>query len=396
MAFPFLIQGANVVVVIGNTSHTISKTHITYDKVVAAIKAGDWELVKDVIEPKKVVLSYGRGNVTIEGETLLWKGKELNTGLATRMIQMLQEGFPIEPMVNFMENLMSNPSKRSVQELYGFLEKSNLPITPDGHFLAYKKVRADYKDVHSGTFDNSVGQVCKMERNEVDDDKDRTCSTGLHFCSMSYLSCFGGERVMILKIDPSKVVSIPSDYNDAKGRTCEYEVIGELNVDPDKAFTESVQETAVGSQPIFKKKVLATKTGTSDFYRGYTDGFTGADYADIDTLAYHDGYVKGDDAELEQYRYVGVVAAKKVVEPKKGSTPFYRGYTDGFRNNEYNTSFSNWTDQRNYEEGFDKGQQADLLDEDAQYEYTQYTDVVPKMVTVTLTPGQAWPFPTKG
>ena len=137
-----------------------------------------------------------------------------------------------------MENLMSNPSHRSVQELYGFLEKGELPITPDGHFLAYKKVRGDYTDCHTGKMDNSVGKVLEMERNAVDDDKDRTCSSGLHFCSKSYLANFGGERTVIVKINPRDVVSIPSDYNNAKGRTCRYEVIGELNVEPGKAFTK--------------------------------------------------------------------------------------------------------------------------------------------------------------
>ena len=244
MAYPFIVQGNNIVVVIGNKSHTVSKTHITYTKVLDAIKAGDWETVKDVIEPKKMVLNYGAGNVSIQGEKLFWKGDELNTGLARRMIQMLQEGFPIEPMVNFMENLYANPSKRAVTELYGFLEKNNLPITPDGHFLAYKKVRANFFDVHSGTMDNSVGRVVEMERNKVDDNKDQTCSTGLHFCGMSYLSSFGGERTVIVKVNPRDVVSIPSDYNEAKGRACRYEVIGELGVEPEEAFTAPVQENA--------------------------------------------------------------------------------------------------------------------------------------------------------
>lgn len=246
MSYPYLIQGNNITVVIGNKPHTISKTHITYTKVLDAIKANDWDMVKDIIEPKKVVLNYGKGNVSVQGETLYWKGKVLNTGLAIRMIAMLQEGFPIEPMVNFMENLYQNPSKRAVTELYGFLEKNNLPITPDGHFLAYKKVRADYLDVHSGTMDNSVGKVVEMERHEVDDNKDNTCSTGLHFCGQSYLKSFGGDRVVIVKINPADVVSIPSDYNDAKGRACRYEVIGEVGVNPTDAeeFTQPVQENA--------------------------------------------------------------------------------------------------------------------------------------------------------
>ena len=254
MSYPFLIQGSNITVIIGNTPHTISKTHITYEKVKEAIKAGDWETVKDIIEPKKMVLNYGKGHVAIKGETLYWKDKELHSALATRMIAMLQEGFPIEPMVAFMENLMANPSRQAVAELYGFLEKNNLPITPDGHFLAYKKVREDYLDCHSGTMDNSVGKIVEMERNEVDDNRNNTCSAGLHFCSHSYLAHFGGARTVIVKINPRDVVSIPSDYNDAKGRACRYEVIGEVGVNPEDEveFTQSVQENANGNfaQPV--------------------------------------------------------------------------------------------------------------------------------------------------
>lgn len=242
MSYPFVIQGNNVTVVIGNKPHTISKTHVSYQKVVDAIKSGAWDVVKEIIDPKKVLLNYGQGHVSIQGDKLFWKGEEFNGALARRMITMLQDGFDVTPFVLFMENLFQNPSKRAVDELYGFLEKNDLPITPDGHFLAYKKVREDFKDVYSGTMDNSPGQVVEMERNHVDDNKDNTCSTGLHFCGMSYLSCFGGHRTVIVKVNPRDVVSIPSDYNGAKGRACRYEVVGELGVDPEEAFDKPVQE----------------------------------------------------------------------------------------------------------------------------------------------------------
>lgn len=315
MSFPYLIQGSNVTVVIDNVPHTISKTHITYQKVVDAIKAGEWESIRDIISPKKMVLNYGKGFVSIVGDTLYWKGEELHNSLTSRMIEMLKEGFSVEPLANFMENLMMNPSKRAVTELYGFLEKNNLPITPDGYFLAYKRVRGDYKDCHSGTMDNSVGRYVEMDRNKVDDDRDRTCSTGLHFCSHSYLSHFGGERTVIVKIHPADVVSIPSDYNDAKGRTCAYEVVGEIDnkVEDGVEFTKPVQSNAnsVKREP---------KTGSTPFYRGYTDGYFGGDYnpgdywSMSDQNAYEEGYEKGqmhgDDGYDERYRYVQ--PAKKV------------------------------------------------------------------------------------
>jgi len=257
MSYPFLIQGNNIVVVIDNKPHTINKTHITYQRVVDAIKAGDWDTVKDVIEPKKVVLEYGQGNVAVQGDKLFWKGEEMHNALSNRMIQMLQDGFPIEPMIQFMENLMQNPSKRAVTELYGFLEKNSLPITPDGHFLAYKKVKGDYKDCYTGTMDNSVGSVVEMERNRVDDDQNRTCSTGLHFCSRDYLNHFGGDRVVIVKINPRDVVSIPNDYNDSKGRACRYEVVDEIDKEKaDEAFAKSVQATAAPTASVLTEEDL--------------------------------------------------------------------------------------------------------------------------------------------
>ena len=257
MAFPYLIQGKNIVVIIDNQPHTVTSTHIGYEKLKQAIKDNDWDAVKQVVDPAREILSYGAGHVAVQGSKVFYKEREMSGVLTNRLIEMYQDGFPVEPLIMFMENLMQNPSKRAVEELYGFLEKGNLPLTPDGYFLAYKKVRKDFLDCHSGTMDNSPGKIVEMERNEVDDDQNRTCSAGLHFCSKEYLPHFGGHdsRTVILKINPRDVVSIPTDYNNAKGRACRYEVIGELGVHPDEAFIAPVQVEA------------ATDTATADLIR---------------------------------------------------------------------------------------------------------------------------------
>ena len=286
MSFPYIVQGSNITVVIGTTPHTISKSHVAYSKLLNAIKANDWDTVQDIIEPKKAVINFGQGNIEIEGDKIFWKGREMHNALTKRMVAMIQEDFPIEPLAAFMENLMQNPSKRAVNELYGFLEKNTLPITPDGCFLAYKKVRGDYLDCHSGTVlnkpavymaDEDVAMltaasgknnevsveivdgvtVVSMERNLVDDDQNRTCSTGLHFCSKDYLDHFGGERIVVLKINPRDVVSIPTDYNDSKGRACRYEIVDEIDKDKaDEAFAKSVQEAAEREASAIAEKEL--------------------------------------------------------------------------------------------------------------------------------------------
>jgi len=295
MSYPYLIQGSNITIVIKNKPHTISKTHPTYEKVKQAIKDGKWDVVENIIDPKQMVLNYGSGHLSIKGEKMYWKGTEFHNAMSKRMFAMLQEDFPIEPLVLFMENLMQNPSYRAVNELFGFLEKNSLPITPDGHFLAYKKVRGDFKDIHSGTFDNSVGAVCEMERNAVDDNKEQTCSAGLHFCSEQYLPNFGSGRhsddhVMILKINPRDVVSIPVDYNNSKGRCCRYEVIGEVGLDAEDSteFTAPVQSNANSV------KVKEPKVGSGEYVRGYENGYNGdGSFNQNGTDNYDEGYTDG-------------------------------------------------------------------------------------------------------
>jgi hypothetical protein len=246
------MQGKNIILVIGGKSHTISKeTHINYGKIVDALKAKDLATLQELVDPKTALVNFGKGNISIEGSVVYWKGTPFHNALSSRMVEMYQDGFPIEPMINFMENLMSNPSKRSVDQVYGFLEKNSLPITEDGHFLAYKKVSHNYMDIHTSSIDNGIGQTPTMDRNMVDDNPDSLCSSGLHFCSESYLNHFGssGQPVMILKINPADVVSIPADYNGAKGRCCKYEVVGKVNGDPKDAFSSVVNQDYSPKKP---------------------------------------------------------------------------------------------------------------------------------------------------
>ena len=226
--YPYLITGNAVVVVINNKQYTLSKGNIGFDALVEAIKEGRWEDVPALASPVVAVRKFSNGFVDVIDGQVTYDGQPIHSVLSQKILDMFEQGFDINPLTNFMQNLYTNPSKRAVDELFGFLESGNMPITEDGYFLAYKKVREDYTDVHSGKFDNSVGKVVSMPRNQVDDNKDNTCSAGLHFCSFDYLKSFGGSRIMILKINPADVVSIPSDYNQQKGRTWRYTVIGEV------------------------------------------------------------------------------------------------------------------------------------------------------------------------
>jgi len=213
----------------------VSQDNPNFSEIMEIVKADSPDAEERIHELVDAAMNAAKQEIVIEGVVIrddgvvTLDGHPLDNSLSRRMLRMRDEGFDLKPMARFLVRLGKNPSYRARQELYTFLEVGQLPLTPDGSFLAYKIVRPDYMDYHSGTFDNKVGCVVSMPRSEVDDDSGHTCSAGLHFCSLDYLQHFGGRdgHVMILKVDPADVVSIPADYNNTKARCCRYEVVGE-------------------------------------------------------------------------------------------------------------------------------------------------------------------------
>jgi hypothetical protein len=169
-------------------------------------------------------------SLSIQDGILRYKGRALDNYVARKLIESVKEGFIANnPLIPFIDKLMQNPSNRAVQQLYPFLEKGNIALAPNGNFVAFKAIRANWTDIHSGTFDNSIGQEVWVNRNEVDEDPDVTCSHGLHVCSYDYLPHFAHAdgHVIIVEVNPADVVAIPRDYNDTKMRVCRYVVVDE-------------------------------------------------------------------------------------------------------------------------------------------------------------------------
>lgn len=225
-------------VLIDGKTYTVGKDTKNFDKIVECLKNKDYDNLMPLIDPRKALADYTHGTFEIKSGEFYRKGVVVKTALSERIISMYEQGFPIEPMVLFIENLYKNPSKTAVDELYGFLEENNLPITDDGHFIAYRRVTKDYKDCYTKTIDNSVGQEVSMERHLVEDNRNTDCAQGLHFASMAYLtySGYGGydNPIMLMKINPADVVSIPKYYKNSKGRCCKYVIIGEVGTEKDK------------------------------------------------------------------------------------------------------------------------------------------------------------------
>ena len=230
MSVPFMWVDGNLTVILKNKAHQVIPDHTNYKLILEALPTATEDELLELVDIEKAITTFSDGQVSIVNGKVMFEGEEVHGSISKRIIEFMSKGLPFEPLVKFLENLMENPSMQSQQELYDFLEHENLPITEDGCFLAYKAVSSDFKDKWKGTFDNKVGQVCEMRRAKVDDNRGRGCSAGLHAGALNYVANYGsvdaGDNIVIVKINPEDVVSVPSDCNCEKLRTCKYEVVG--------------------------------------------------------------------------------------------------------------------------------------------------------------------------
>jgi len=260
----YILGADSLTVFVKGKPYTVNRSAEIFKATLDAIKKNDPEAFLSAVNMRQNIVNEFKQvtGIEIRGNRLYFNDREVNSLISIRVMEMMKFGLDVSPMVNFIKNLMENPSKRAVDETFGFVQACNLPVTEDGCILAYRRVQDNYMDVHSSSVPNkpadlftaeeinsmpiqcgskdevtvdidsaSGGTVVYMDRNMVDEDKDNTCSYGLHFCSYDYLKSFSGKKTIVVKINPKDIVAIPSDYNNAKGRTCRYEIWDEINTD---------------------------------------------------------------------------------------------------------------------------------------------------------------------
>ena len=254
----YIISNSGVVcAVAGGKSYTFDKGHQNYSSLLTYLKNGNLEHFEASYDVASTIEHYCEGYVHVDRGSLTWQGVPMPELFTDRILKMRQEGFNIDPMLNFLNNMNDNPSDQAIVELFDFMENQHLPITDDGNFLAYKAVDENFKDLYSGNFDNSVGSEVSVSRESVDSDRDRGCSHGLHVGSIGYVSSYGsvdiqnktkenddngGNQIVICKVNPRDVVSVPTCSKFQKLRCCQYEVVSLFS----DIFDTSVHMTDAG------------------------------------------------------------------------------------------------------------------------------------------------------
>jgi hypothetical protein len=223
MKVNYHLLASSIVLNHAGKTFSIPKGDVRFEKIIQAIRDNDDAKVIELMDAGNMYLKFG---LTLKDGLIELDGDLLPESLSHRIIALVEANLPPQIMLNFWKNLKANPSFNSRKMLYQFLSHNGHPLTEDGCFIAYRGVTEDFKDVHTKTFDNKPGSVCSVERSEVDDNPNNTCSHGLHVACFDYAKGFGPKLVEV-KVNPRDVVTVPVDYNGTKMRVCRFEVLAE-------------------------------------------------------------------------------------------------------------------------------------------------------------------------
>lgn len=183
--------------------------------------------------------------VSVSGGQIYFDGDRVDNALTKAIVRFIEEGVEDwKPLVRFFEKVADNPQEHSRTQLYEWLDRHEFTIAENGDIVGYKGCKGTIEEplsIHfgpgivdgvrmNGHLPNKPGSIIEIERSAVHHDPAVGCSTGLHVGTYEYASSFSQGVLLEVHVNPTDVVSVPTDCNWAKVRTCRYEVIKAISV----------------------------------------------------------------------------------------------------------------------------------------------------------------------
>jgi hypothetical protein len=227
--------------------HSATDQHPAWDRIIQAVMAEDASVYRlfDVGAVAAEAFKRLSDRVTISGGKIYFDSEEMDGALEEQISRFVEADSEEDwlPLIKFYEKVMTNLNQHTREQLYRWLNRQQISITEDGDFIAYKGVRPRNANdgfewesisagraivngtVYSGNIPNDVDAIVEMPRGEVQHDPRVGCHTGLHAGTWAYAKNFSQGAVLRVAINPRDVVSVPTDCDDAKLRTCRYTVL---------------------------------------------------------------------------------------------------------------------------------------------------------------------------
>lgn len=285
--YPYIVSEDTATLLYEGKPYTLNSSHANFTLFKSALIAGDFEMATNYLDIKKQIKEFADGELKVENGSVYYYGTPLHGKVVDKLLELLESGMKVgNPFVKFVKNLLDNPSNSSVEELYDFLSYKSLAIDEDGYVIGYKGVASDGWSLSGNTqttvlqgevnergqIMNRVGDTVEVMRRSVDDNRQNSCSHGLHIGSFDYAKSWAGAsgKLLLVRFNPADAVSVPLDSCCQKLRVSKYEVLEEIEVEDDSEITEP-------------------------FYGVYTDGNINEDND------YNDDYDDEEEYEDEEY-----------------------------------------------------------------------------------------------
>lgn len=273
---------SNITVVLDGEMYVADNTHPNWTAILNAVLTDEEEGLVELFDIRKSVTEKFRKvseRVSVEYGKVLFDGDVVDNSLTEQIVRFMDEGVDDwKPLVAFMEKVQTNPKKHSRKQLYDFLANNAFTITDEGDILGYKGfevVDAEqgiYRSIHSGeAFVNGekitgyivqkVGDLVEMPRSAVTFDPNEGCSYGLHVSNYAYSKSYGNV-VMMVKLNPRDVVSVPKEHSWQKVRCCRYVNLGlaDGNVESAVYVSKHAAPTVVEPEPEDETPEVTTTT----------------------------------------------------------------------------------------------------------------------------------------
>jgi hypothetical protein len=231
----------------GHDLQSARSDHPKFKEIVELARADDLKVFHlfDVTKAAAAKFDKLSERVSVRHRRIYLDGDEIDSALSQQVVRFLDEGVEDwKPLVKFFEKVQTNTNEHSREQLFGFLKRNQITLTPEGDIVFYKGVNPEdteegriYRPLNAGYgivdgieyqreyLPQKIGSVVEMPRTMVKHDPNSPCHTGLHAAAYSFAKTFASGTVLEIHVNPRDVVSVPGSAN--KVRVCRYVVVAE-------------------------------------------------------------------------------------------------------------------------------------------------------------------------
>lgn len=266
-------------VFVDGKAYTVSADHPKHRDIVEAIRNQDADALPGLISLERAVSDWvsGSNRLRIRNGQVYWldhiAGQKIsaetpiNYDFTEQLLNFMEMGLPCDYHVNFIERVMRNPFAWVIENIWKFMNADSenpVPILNDGRILLWKRVKADYYDLHTGkthkyeplhlkyaeeleaytrSFDaflanggspsqesmtspdvwlrSKPGNVVWMPLRDCDQSSTADCAEGLHAGNWGYVGTFGNSHdnhLLRVAVDPAHILISDKEVNQNKLR----------------------------------------------------------------------------------------------------------------------------------------------------------------------------------